>query len=89
MSETPQDRSLSSDYWRGRIDTQLEHISIRMKRMEVTTEQVRTVLETRLDHMHICMERRAKTLYAIIGGIAVLYALAQLLLPAFMKLWMK
>jgi hypothetical protein len=71
----------SSDYWRGRVDGHLENLSHRLLALELGIEIRHKENTTRLDHVHVCIEKRSKVLYIFSGGLAILYVLLQLVGP--------
>lgn len=72
-------------YWRGRTDTRLENIEVRLCGLE---DQI-NISNTKLEYIRVCVEKRSRTLYAISGGIAVLYVLLQIVTPIILRLVVK
>ena len=71
--ESPDDLR-HTGYWRGRIDTRLDHIESTMQALSIQVE-----------HMHICVEKRTRLLYLYAGGLGVILALLQLFGPVVVK----
>lgn len=69
-------------YWRGRTDTRLDNIDARLCKLENTTH----ITNTKLEHIHVCIEKRSRILSMLTGGLAVLYVLLQIVTPLILRL---
>jgi len=65
-------------YWKGRVDSHLENSDMRLTNIENSIAQMLQDFNKRLDHIHECFEKRSKILYAMSGGLAVLYIIMQI-----------
>lgn len=86
VKESEGERREHLAYWRGRVDRGLETMDLRLAGMEDMMRVMQKTFTERLDHMHVCLERRTKILYALSGGIAVLYVVVQVGMPIVLKL---
>lgn len=72
-------------YWRGRTDTRMDNIELRLCALDDQTQKI----YDKLEHVHTCLEQRFRPLYVISGGIAILYILLQIGVPLFLRFIVK
>ena len=88
------------DYWRGHMDSSLKDLSRRLesieRSIEMRLESIEKSIEVRhkehsnqLEHIHVCLERKTKTISLLCGGLIVLYVTLQIVSPFLVRLLVK
>ena len=65
MSEHEEDILTPLNYWRGRLDKQLEGMDLRLIQLEMLTRTIHEDTRVRIENLHICLaDRKFKNTFA-------------------------